>query len=163
VLILRFHWWENWIKNNISPNKDDVLLMVEERLLQRIRSLEREPDRRERRNPRRVISSILSHLHLILNTRMGSVEIAEDYGIQDVTHFIRSFPETVHEFEESIRQTITKYEPRLTSVYVELINTGQDDFTIHFQISAKLKDMDDSDYVFFESIVDSKGEIRIEN
>ncbi|UCH23937.1 MAG: type VI secretion system baseplate subunit TssE [Deltaproteobacteria bacterium] len=135
--------------------------MREERLLERIRSWEKAPDRRTREDPAKIVDSVLGHLRRILNTRRGNVPISEDYGIPDFTDFLRSYPESVRDIERTIRQIIQDYEPRLTSIRVSFIPQEEDLFSVNFHISARLATEDDRVPVVFESYVGSDGRVNI--
>jgi type VI secretion system protein len=134
--------------------------MREARLLERIRTWEKDPARREREDPRRVIDSVLLHLHRILNTKQGNVPIAEDYGVPDFTDLLYSYPESVRDIERTIRSAIQKYEPRLKAVKVTFIPQDTDLLSLRFQIAARLSS-ESKTQVFFETIVDSDGKIEI--
>ena len=134
--------------------------MYEERLLERIRSVEREPLRRGGDNQRRCIDSVLSHLQRILNTRQGNVPIASDYGVPDFLDFLQTYPDSVHEIEQNIKNAIDKYEPRLSRATVTYVLDEDDALTLRFQIIACLT-VEGGRKVFFETVVDSDGRIRI--
>jgi len=136
--------------------------MREARLLERIRTWEKDPARREREDPRRVIDSVLLHLHRILNTKQGNVPIAEDYGVPDFTDLLYSYPESVRDIERTIRSAIQKYEPRLKAVKVTFIPQDADLLSLRFQIAARLSS-ESKTQVFFETIVDSDGKIEIKS
>jgi len=69
--------------------------MNEERLLERIRAWESEPDRRGRADSIRQVDSILAHLWRILNTRQGGVPISDAYGIPDLNDFLTSYSNNI--------------------------------------------------------------------
>lgn len=108
-----------------------------------------------------MVDSILAHLHHILNTRRGNVVIAEDYGVPDFTEFLSHYPDSLREFERAIRQTISRYEPRLGAVRVSFVPREDDRFVVRFQISARLAVDSSREPVLFESILDSDGKIRL--
>jgi type VI secretion system protein len=135
--------------------------MREERLLNRIRAREREAGRRATQDPGKVISSVLHHLHMILNTRQGDVPIAEDYGIPDITSFRHTIPFSIREIENSISRTIEKYEPRLKEVSVKFISQEEDALIVSFQIHARIVLEDQKEPVMFKSQIDSYGKIKI--
>jgi len=135
--------------------------MREERLLERIRSWEKGPDRQAREDPAKIIDSVLRHLQRILNTRRGSVPIAEDYGVPDFTDLMHSYPESVREIEGSVRQLIQKYEPRLKDIRVSFIPQEEDIFWLRFQILARLLTEDERIPVFFESLMGTDGRVTI--
>ena len=139
---------------------ESLIFMREERLLERIRSWEREPERRAREDPRRVNDSILGHLVRILNTRQGNVPIAEDYGIPDFLDLLGSYPESVREVERVIRSAIQKFEPRLKSVRVSFLPTGEDPLSLRFQIAARLSS-DSRQQVVYETSIDSDGKVHL--
>lgn len=134
--------------------------MHEERLLERIRSAEREPLRRGGDNQRRCIDSLLAHLQRILNTRQGNVPIADDYGVPDFLDFLQTYPESVHEIEHNIKNAIDRYEPRLSRATVTYVQDEDETLTLRFQIVACLT-VEGGRKVFFETVVDSDGRIRI--
>lgn len=135
--------------------------MREERLLERISTWKREPGRREREDVGRITDSILYHLQRILNTKRGNVPIAEDYGVPDFTDLFHAYPESVRDLEKSIRQTIQKYEPRLTAVRVSFIPQEEDLLSLRFQIVAKLATTEKRNPVLFETIVDTDGKVSV--
>jgi len=134
--------------------------MREERLLERIQTWEREPARRGKEDPRRIVDSVLRHLQRILNTKQGNVLIAEDYGVPDFSDFLNALPGSVREIEKTIRLAIQKYEPRLTAVRVSFIPQEEDPLSLRFQIFARLS-AESKTQVFFETVVDSDGKIDI--
>jgi type VI secretion system protein len=135
--------------------------MREDRLLERIRTHEREPGRRATEDPEKIISSVLKHLQKILNTRQGDVPIAEDYGVPDITSFRHTVPFSLREIEKSIRRTIEKYEPRLKGVRVKFMPQEKDRLTVSFQIHARLVLEGQKEPVMFRSQIDSYGKIKM--
>lgn len=145
--------------------------MREERLLERLQAWEKEPTRRGKENPRRIVDSVIRHLQRILNTKHGNVPIAEDYGTPDFTDFFLTLPRTEinpkREIEKAIRLTIQKYEPRLRGVRVTLVDQEEgeadlhiDPLTIRFQITGRLSS-ESKTQVFLETTVDNEGKINI--
>jgi type VI secretion system protein len=135
--------------------------MREDRLLERIRAWQKEPRKRAREDPKRVVDSVLNHLQRILNTRHGSVPIGEDYGVPDFTDLAMVYPGGVRDFERSITQTIQKYEPRLKAVRVRFVPPEEDLLSVRFQISGRLATEDHNEPVIFQSVVGSNGKISI--
>lgn len=122
---------------------------------------EQEPHRRTRDDPRLAISSIVEHLQRILNTKQGSVLIGEDYGLPDLIELLRAYPDSIRDFERSIRLTIQKYEPRLHMVRIKLVPREEDAFSLSFQISARLVHNDSRIPIFLRSSIDADGKINI--
>jgi len=135
--------------------------MREDRLLERIRAWQEEPGKRTRKDPKRVVDSVLNHLQRILNTRQGSVPIGEDYGVPDFTDLVSAYPDGVRDFERSIRQTIQKYEPRLKAVRVHFVPLEEDVLSLGFQITGRLATEDHKESIVFQSVVGSGGKITV--
>jgi len=146
--------------------------MREDRLLERIRKSEKNPERRAKEDSRKLVDSVLDHLQKILNTKKGNVPIAEDYGIPDFTDLIRASPETLKDvekgiipetfkdFERSIKNMIQKYEPRLKSVRLTFTPQEEDPISLHFNISARLIMYNKNVPIIFEAVY-SDGKIEI--
>ena len=134
--------------------------MREERLLERIRSFEREPSRRGRTDHGRLVDSILGHIRQILNTRQGSAPIAPDFGVPDFLDFLQSYPDSVREIERSIRAAIQTYEPRLDGARVSFIPQEDDVLALRFQITARIAG-ENGGMVRFETVVDTDGKIAV--
>jgi type VI secretion system protein len=135
--------------------------MREQRLLERIRLWDKEPDRRSREDTGRVIDSVLLHLQRILNTKEGSVPIAEDFGLPDFTDLIDNYPESIKDLERSIRKMVLKYEPRLRAVQVKFIPQEEATLSLDFQITAELETQDEKVPVVFESQMESSGKMKV--
>lgn len=130
-------------------------------MTERIRSWNRAPDRRGGPDPKRMVDSIIRHLERILNTRRGSVQIGEDYGIPDVSDLTSGLPDTLRDLERMIRNTIQKYEPRLKAVRVKFIPQEENMLAVSFQIVARLILEEEKDPVVFDSVMDSDGKVTI--
>ena len=135
--------------------------MQENRLLRRIAAWNRDPTHRGKVDPKRTLDSVREYLQKILNTRQGSVPLGEDFGLPDFVEMLRDYPESVREFERTIRATIQKYEPRLKTVKVRLLQNEDDPLTLRFQIAAKLVSPEHRMPVMLESVVDQDGKVSI--
>ncbi len=135
--------------------------MQEQRLLERIQAWEKDPTRRAKMDSRIMVDSVLGHLQRILNTRRGSVQIADDYGMPDFTGLMRDLSESLREIEKAVRHTIQKYEPRLTNVRINFIPHEDDLLALSFQITARLLTEDDRVPILFETRVASDGKISV--
>ena len=135
--------------------------MGEERLTERIRLWEKNPERRGKPDPKRMIDSIIRHLERILNTRWGSAQIADDFGVPDFSDMRSGFPDALRELERLIRNTIMKYEPRLQSVRVKFLQQDEYMMALSFQIIGKLVLEGEKNPVIFESMMDTEGKVTI--
>lgn len=135
--------------------------MPDERLLERIRNLEANPDARIEKNLSRKVKSIIRHLQSMLNTRQGSVLIAEDYGIPDITNAHgEGITEMTQRIENTLQDAVLRYEPRLLNVRVKLISQKDDILSMRFKLEAILK-TDTVTQVVLETVVSSDGKIDI--
>ncbi len=135
--------------------------MREERLLERLRATEEDPDRRETQNTGRLIHSILNHIQRILNTRQGSTLMAEDFGIPDFTDLSNVYnSEAMREIERSIKKVIIKYEPRLDKVSIGFKPEEDDILAMHLNISALIYDADNLPVVF-NTVISGDGKVSV--
>ena len=112
-----------------------------------------------------LINSILEHLSNILNTRHGSAQIADTYGMPDLTNFPGdNLGNSVNELERLMTRTIEKYEPRLKNVKVSYNPDTNSNLTLKFGLYAEIvTDYDENQQpVFFETVITSDGVVRIE-
>ena len=84
--------------------------------------------------------SIRYHLKLLLNCRQGMAPHIPDFGIPDIHYIYYSLPRSLEELSEDIKASIVKYEPRITNVHVELVETGEQTFCATYRIIAELVD-----------------------
>ena len=135
--------------------------MHEFTLLERIESLESEEKEFEENSAGKEIRSIISHLRKLLNTNKGSVRIAEDFGMPDMTVFSGGgISETMGKIEKAVLETVRKYEKRLSKVKVKIESNKEDILRIKFRIEGFLARQDNIP-VFLESSVQPEGKIRI--
>ena len=135
--------------------------MQDERLLERLQTMERSPDSRTERSFPRLVDSIVNHLQRMLNTHQGSVPIAGDYGIPDITNVSgEGFLETTKRIENTLQRVIMKYEPRLTGIKMSLISDSADVLALRFKMEAVLME-DRSTPVVFETVVSSDGKVNV--
>lgn len=136
--------------------------MREYRLLERVRNMELDPDRRGSADPKVMLDSVLHHVQMILNTKQGAVPIAPDYGVPDFTDIAGSYAsDAIQQMEEDITAVIAKYEPRLIDPHLEFEPQQDDVLALRFRIMGKLA-LEGQDFpVIFESVVQSDGKITI--
>jgi len=132
------------------------------RLMERIHFLEKNPEWRDMGHSHDLLRSIINHLQKILNTSQGSAQIAEDLGIPDITHFLRTIPDSVRNLENSIKVTILKYEPRLKNVNVLYNQLITSDLCLSFQIFGQIDHNFKRYNVNLESLIGTDGKIRIQ-
>jgi type VI secretion system protein len=137
--------------------------MQNERLLERIRFIEENPDQRIRSDPAQITASVVRHLQRILNTKQGSTQIAEDYGLPDFTALVTSSftSEGMKDLERSIREVIRKYEPRLSMVKVSTEPQKENAFSLYFKVDARLSTDKGDIPVVLQTVLTADGRMNI--
>lgn len=85
-----------------------------------------------------VILSVLDNMQHILNCRAGTLAHLPDYGLPDMTKILQGMPGTAHELMGTLSAVLLKYEPRLKSIRVILLDQtipGE----LRYAIDAELK------------------------
>ncbi|WP_432738128.1 type VI secretion system baseplate subunit TssE [Maridesulfovibrio sp. FT414] len=138
--------------------------MSGQRLLERIRFMEQDPDWRDSAEPGQVVKSILDYLRLILNTRQGNAQIAPDFGVPDFTSMIGATGlDAVRGIEEAMTEVILKYEPRLSNVNIQFVPEEDNPLSLHFKLQGKLALEENELPVVFETVLDPDGLISVKD
>ncbi|MGL5456179.1 type VI secretion system baseplate subunit TssE [Citrobacter telavivensis] len=85
-----------------------------------------------------VILSVLDNMQRILNCRAGTLAHLPDYGLPDMTKILQGMPGTAHQLLKTFSDVLLKYEPRLQSITVILLDQkipGE----LRYAIDAELK------------------------
>ncbi|MFP1797680.1 type VI secretion system baseplate subunit TssE [Lonsdalea quercina] len=85
-----------------------------------------------------VILSVLDNIQRILNCRAGTLAHLPDYGLPDMTKILQGMPGTAHELMGTLSAVLLKYEPRLKSINVVLLEQTQPG-ELRYAIDAELK------------------------
>jgi type VI secretion system protein len=83
------------------------------------------------------VRSIIGNLRALLNTRLGASYACDDFGVVDFVDLVHEFPGAANIIQRSIRDTISKYEPRLRNVRVRIV-PHEDPLVLSFEVSARL-------------------------
>lgn len=139
------------------------MAMYEERLTQRIRNLERKEDGRDGGDLSHIVNSIINHLQRLLNTRQGSVPIAEDYGMPDFTNYQGlGITEEAKDIADIIKNMILKYEPRLGGAQVTYEPDKDDMLSLRFKLQTEIVHVRDERVVVeLETVISSEGKVRV--
>jgi len=84
------------------------------------------------------ILSVLDNMQRILNCRAGTLAHLPDYGLPDMTKILQGMPGTAHELMGTLSAVLLRYEPRLKSIRVVLLEQevpGE----LRYAIDAELK------------------------
>ncbi|EMN5545034.1 type VI secretion system baseplate subunit TssE [Enterobacter cloacae] len=85
-----------------------------------------------------LILSVLDNMQRILNCRAGTLAHLPDYGLPDMTKILQGMPGTAHQLIASLSGVLLKYEPRLKSLTVTLLEQTQPG-ELRYAIDAELK------------------------
>jgi type VI secretion system protein len=132
-------------------------------LLERVHALEKEgPDKLALFSPARLQRSLVRHLTAMLNTRRGTVPIAPDYGIADLTDLGSSFTEEgVGDLEKELADVIMRYEPRLSQVRLQYTPRPDLPLAAVFRLEATVMIGNSPSPLRFETILDATGVVRL--
>lgn len=82
--------------------------------------------------------SVSLHLSCLLNSRRGSLIHLPDYGVPDLAEIYQDLPYSVNRLMQSIKQTIEKYEPRLTNVKILQKPVFDKQYILHLEIQGQI-------------------------
>lgn len=85
-----------------------------------------------------VILSVLDNMQRIFNCRAGTLAHIPDYGLPDMTTILQGLPGSAHKLLATLSGVLLKYEPRLKSIDVVLLDQeipGE----LRYAIDAELK------------------------
>ena len=136
--------------------------MFKERLLERVAHMDRDSSYRPDALSADVeLRSILKYIQNILSTKQGSAIISFDFGIPDVTNFHdKSYGQYIKDMEESLVQTIMKFEPRLANVKATYVKDDNQTILMNFKIQAQLANHNNIP-VLFETVINPDGKVVI--
>lgn len=96
--------------------------------------------------------SIVGNLNYLFNTRRGSLAHLPDYGLPDISEVYRDMPGSIVMLQQSIKEAVETYEPRLCRVRVEHKDTDRFAMRLVFHLSGE---MIDGQRVRFQTIFSS--------
>jgi len=133
--------------------------MREKRLLSRIRFLSENPGIRVTNNSGRLVDSVIEHLSRVFTTREGSVLTDLNYGIPDFAGLLRNYPDSAQEITRTLKDKISRYEPRLGSVKVKISFVDDSRLSLHFRIESYVVSDEGNIPLAFESVVGVDGTV----
>lgn len=87
-----------------------------------------------------IILSVLDNMQRILNARAGTLAHLPDYGLPDMAKILQGMPGTAHQLMGMLSVVLLKYEPRLKSVEVVILEQTQPG-ELRYAIDAELKEV----------------------
>jgi type VI secretion system protein len=106
------------------------------------------------------VESVLEHLKVLLNTCVGDSLTAPDFGLTDFSDIVHELPAGIHTIQQSIRNVILKFEPRLRNVSVRYI-PDEEPLILRFEVVARLNDPSRS-VVRLRTKMSSAGSFQVE-
>ena len=106
------------------------------------------------------VESVMEHLRVLLNTCVGDAPTVPDFGLTDFSDIVHELPKGVHKIQQSIRDVILKFEPRLKNVSVRYI-PDQEPLTLRFEVVARVND-DSRSVVRLRTRMESGGGFKVE-
>ncbi|HEX6929365.1 MAG TPA: type VI secretion system baseplate subunit TssE [Gammaproteobacteria bacterium] len=138
--------------------------MTEERLLKRI-GYWQSPEEAERRRADigAYTESVFADIANLYNTRRGSVQIGDDYGLPDFANMLNSFtPPGVDSIERVIRETTQRYEPRLRGIGVQHVPREGDAGLLRFNVTGNLVFRGSAVPVQFDAVLQGDGSVALQ-
>lgn len=96
----------------------------------------------------------------ICRSRRGTLLIAPEYGIDDVSSLFHSFP-MIDAWAGNLERTLMRYEPRLRNVHVTPVVTEEADLTLRADIQAALVTGDRPTAARFTATLDSRSRLSV--
>lgn len=136
-------------------------MSINRTLLERIRNPDPWGERRLHVSTSDVRDSILMNLQNVLNTAQGNCLTDERYGLPHLSAIRSAMPGSIAAYEASIRGTIARNEPRLSSIRVK--HTPNDDrhMELRFEISGLVIDEEGKTQIRFETYADEEGRLKL--
>jgi type VI secretion system protein len=132
-------------------------------LLERIHAMEKGDAQFGAHGTERLYRSLIRHLRAMLNTRRGSVPIAPDYGIADMTDLGSKFTEeSMEDLKTDLERVVKRYEPRLYDVRAEYTPRADMPLAAVFSLEASIKTDNGIVPLRFRTILDAAGTVRFQ-
>ncbi|KVN70147.1 type VI secretion protein [Burkholderia ubonensis] len=103
--------------------------------------------------------SVQQNVRRILNTRAGALKHLPDYGLPDLTNIYKALPASAHVLKQQMEATLLRYEPRIRSIDVEIIDNQDPGILVSFEMTCHLKN---AGFVRFGTYFEPPGRLRVE-
>jgi type VI secretion system protein len=136
-------------------------MLFEKSLLARIDDPDLTTSRNRSVDVGKVSESIIEHLRNMFNVRQGSVMTLADYGMPDFNDMAADFPNALKAVRTVIRDSIRKYEPRLSRVSVTHVVDEDHPLELLFRVKAEVQLDGENVPVVFETKVGDSGSVKV--
>jgi type VI secretion system protein len=131
-------------------------------LLERVYAMEKGDAQFGTHSTERLYRSLIRHLRSLLNTRRGSVPVAPDYGIADMTDLGSKFTEeSVDDLKADLERLVERYEPRLHDVKARYTPKPDMPLAAVFSLEASVRTEHGIVPLRFQTILDAAGTVRL--
>jgi type VI secretion system protein len=103
--------------------------------------------------------SVQQNVRRILNTRAGALKHLPDYGLPDLTNIYKALPASAHRLKEQMEATLLKYEPRIRSIDVTILDNDDPGVLVSFEMACHLRN---TGLVRFGTHFEPPGRMRID-
>ncbi|MBR8307128.1 type VI secretion system baseplate subunit TssE [Burkholderia cenocepacia] len=83
--------------------------------------------------------SVQQNVQRILNSRAGALKHLPDYGLPDLTNIYKALPASAHMLKQQMEATLLKYEPRIRSIDVAILENDDPGVLVSFEMTCHLK------------------------
>ncbi|WP_250469499.1 MULTISPECIES: type VI secretion system baseplate subunit TssE [unclassified Caballeronia] len=83
--------------------------------------------------------SVQQNVRRILNTRAGALKHLPDYGLPDLTNVYKELPGSSHALKQQMEATLLKYEPRIRSIDIGILQNDDPGLQVSFEMTCHLK------------------------
>ncbi|GAB7534762.1 type VI secretion system baseplate subunit TssE [Burkholderia sp. 3C] len=102
--------------------------------------------------------SVQHNVQRILNTRAGALKHLPDYGLPDLTNIYKALPASAHLLRQQMETTLLKYEPRIRSIDIDLLDNDDPGVLVNFEMTCHLKK---AGLVRFGTYFEPPGRMRV--
>lgn len=86
------------------------------------------------------VISVMDNIERILNSRAGAIKHMPDYGLPDMSTIFQALPSSAYILMRAIEQTLLTYEPRISSIDINIEETNNDAMVLAYELICHLKE-----------------------
>ncbi|WP_294613289.1 type VI secretion system baseplate subunit TssE [uncultured Gilliamella sp.] len=87
------------------------------------------------------IISVMDNIERILNSRAGTIKHMPDYGLPDMSKIFQALPSSAFVLMRAMEQTLLTYEPRLSSIDINISEKNNDTMILAYELVCHLKEV----------------------
>lgn len=86
------------------------------------------------------VISVMDNIERILNSRAGAIKHMPDYGLPDMSTIFQALPSSAYILMRAIEHTLLTYEPRISSIDINIEETNNDAMVLAYELICHLKE-----------------------